>query len=555
MLKKQHNIHKRLTDLQLQQMLILREEELSWDVIATTVNRRWGANYSALILKNIHQRTLTRLIEAIKADNAPEAKSPLAPENVKYKTTESKTKKKRFTLWAVAPGAEVDAKKLAVVECYNRERNAKPVLLPGCAHMKPMQGQPKLFDEKIEPYLKHMHQEFLFNGRAKALNLQIRPQRINPLTSIERIRGKLDLLNADDYNQMIKPRNQSMFIPSPKQTMKIYATGNATPPRMIHATGFLSEPTYRMNETLGHIAAEDHVMGGLVVETDGDIFHVRQLQFNPVDGTIVDFTPEGVMRYYPNGKVKKERIEGLVVGDLHPGHDNPKALAWLEEQIKIGNPKKIFLHDWFDAITVNHHISKKILTKMLSKAGSFQTLHEEIAYARDYFQKYILDHISDDCEVYMVPSNHELFLSSWLNGGLYMKTDVPEDFKLGHQMIVEALDGIDSLRIRLDPNNRMKWPSINDDVFVEGVQCNAHGHQGPKGSRGNPGNLERVYNSVMAGHTHTASILHEYWGVGHMSSPRHGYNSGASDWTTTNGIILKGGHKQLISLVGGKWTI
>ena len=555
MLKKQYNIHKRLTDLQLQQMLILKEEDYSWDYITDTLNKRWNTSYKVSILQGIHRRTLDELVAAIVVSNKPESKSPLSPDNVKYKTTESRAKKKRFTLWAVAPGAPIDADKLAVVESYNEHRNAKMVLAPGCAHVKALHGQPKLFDEKIAPYLKNMHQEFLFNARAKALNLQIRPQQIRPLTGIDRIKGKLDLLDATEYNQLLKPRNQSLFIPSPKQQMQVYATGNSTPPRLIHGTGFLTEPNYRMEEKTGHVGAEDHIMGGLVVEVEGDVFHVRQLQFNPVDSSIVDITPEGLMRYYPDGRVKKERVEALVLGDIHPGHDNPAALAWIEEQIRIFNPKNIFCHDWFDGLTVNHHLEKRALSRMLAKIGKFKNLPEEVAYCRDFYQRYIIDHVAKDCKIYMVPSNHEKFLNSWLDGKHYTTTDDKGNFKMGHEMVLDFLNGINPLQKRLDPNNRLEWPSINDDVFIEGVQCNVHGHNGPKGSRGNPGNLEKTYGTVMSGHTHTASILHGYWGVGHISAPRHGYNSGASDWTITNGIIAKGGHKQLTSLVAGKWTI
>jgi hypothetical protein len=122
-------------------------------------------------------------------------------------------------------------------------------------------------------------------------------------------------------------------------------------------------------------------------------------------------------------------------------------------------------------------------------------------------------------------------------------------------MIVMDLDGKNPLQEMLDPEKKMIWTDENQDIWVEGVQMNVHGHLGLNGARGSKQGHELAYGDVMLGHSHTPSIYHNAFTVGHMSQERHGYNNGSSTWILCSGAVYKGGQKQLYMFVKNKFQI
>src|SRR5690606_32735218 len=146
--------------------------------------------------------------------------------------------------------------------------------------------------------------------------LRLNPQQVQPLTGIHRIRGRDQMSEDPDFQHLIKNSNAiSLIVAHSKQNMEVIATGNNTIPRILHSTGALTCPEYQRNR-IGIIAQEDHVLGGLIIEIDGDKFYPTQVQINPNDGSFVDKYGK---RFYPDGKVVQERAEAFVVGDIHPG--------------------------------------------------------------------------------------------------------------------------------------------------------------------------------------------------------------------------------------------
>lgn len=97
----------------------------------------------------------------------------------------------------------------------------------------------------------------------------------------------------------------------------------------------------------------------------------------------------------------------------------------------------------------------------------------------------------------------------------------------------------------------MIWTDVNDDIYIEGVQMNVHGHTGINGARGSKNSHELAYGNVMTAHTHSPSIYHDAFTVGHMSLNRHGYNNGAQTWILCSGAVYKGGQKQLYMIING----
>lgn len=433
------------------------------------------------------------------------------------------------------------------IQNYLKRKKAELVLLPMPAHVKALQEQPRHYDARLEPFREKMATEFTFNKHLKALEAHINPQQINPLTGLKRLRVQRYLDYDGKTGADLKPNKTSLIVAHSKQMMEVVPTGNNSHPRIIHSTGSITLPSYLRNR-IGMIANEDHKLGALIVEIEGDVFYIRQIQMNPKNGSFVDL---GV-RYHADGKAVPERAEAFKIGDIHPGHHDADAIAGMFKLWDIIKPKRIFFEDAFDGSSISHHLAHKKLTR--SKLPSyFKDLPSEIEMAKKVLED-IWDHAPKDAELIMTASNHPEHVAKYLDEGRYIN-DNAANYQLAHRMIVMDLDGKNPLQEMLDPDRRMRWTGENEDLWVEGVQMNVHGHLGLNGARGSKQGHELAYGDVMIAHSHTPSIYHNAFTVGHMSTERHGYNNGSSTWILCSGAVYKGGQKQLYMLVKNKFQI
>lgn len=433
------------------------------------------------------------------------------------------------------------------VKNFVKRNNAELVLLPMPAHVKALHKQPKHYDPRLEPYVKYFATEFTFNTHLKAIEAHINPQQINPLTGLKRLR----VHRTDDSGKIgseisAKRLKTSLIVAHSKQMMDVVATGIETHPRIIHSTGAITKPSYLKNR-IGMIANEDHKLGGLIVEIEGDIFHLRQVQFDPADGSFVDLAT----RYNADGTTVYERAEAFKMGDLHPGHEDQRVLDGHYDLWKLIKPKRTFLEDFFDGASISHHTDRKRLTKA-RLPQKFKDLPTEIEEAKRVIGE-VISHLPADGIVYATASNHPDHVMRYLDEGRYIH-DVAPNYELGHRMVVMALDGKNPLKEVLDPKGKMIWTDENEDIFIEGVQMNSHGHLGVNGSRGGKMGHEMSLGNAMVAHSHTPSIYHDLYTVGHSTHPRHGYNQGPSTWIPASGAIYKRGQKQLYMFIQGKFT-
>jgi hypothetical protein len=447
-------------------------------------------------------------------------------------------------------GKEVHAHNLfkpgfeAVKNFLNRKK-AQLIILPMPAHVKALQEQPLYYDPDLKPYSDCIATEFIFNKHLKAIEAHLNPQQTNPLTGLHRLKI---YRYTDNYEpgKEIKRMKTSIIVGHSKQMLEVVPTGNDTHPRIIHSTGTISTSDYLRNR-IGMIANEDHKLGGLIVEIQGDVFWVRQVQFDPVNGSFVDLG----RRYHADGRVTKERAQAFKMGDIHPGHHCEKALNAMYELWDIIKPRRIFFEDFFDGTSISHHLVNKRLTraKISQEMPHFIDFPTEVAMAKETLEK-IWAKAPADAELIATASNHPEHVTRYLEEARYIN-DCPANYILGHEMVIDALKGKNPLQERLDPNKRMRWTSENEDYFVEGVQMNAHGHLGIGGSKGGKASHEKAYGDAMVAHSHTPSIYHNTFTVGHMTHERHGYNNGPQTWVLCCGAVYRGAQKQLYMIVKG----
>lgn len=532
---------KTFTDAQLDKILSLKESGNTWPEVAKKLNKTWGLN----LTHKVYEGALRRFGPKVKKAREPHPYEHMTKEAIGEVNKVNTSKKERFFITAVVAAAKVHTKAFDSILSYCKKTGTELLLLPMNTQVKALQKQPNHYDPILEPYLDKFVTNYKFNENLTAVELHLNPQQIQPLTGISRIRG----MNTAEYGKLIKSsKKTSILVAHTKQNMEIKATGNDSTPRMIHSTGAITEPDHLPNR-IGSIATEDHVLGGLILEINDDEFYVTQVQFNPKTGTFVD---KYANRYFPGGKVKRERAAAFKMGDIHPGYHSEIALNVCYEIWKIAQPRKIFLEDWLDSTSASHHLEKSLITKAKIPAY-FKTIPAEFKMAKDVLYS-IADNAPKDAELFLTCSNHPLHIERYLQEGRYLK-DCSDNFDIGHRMVVDMLDGKDPLKSRIDPDNRYNWLERNQDYIVEGTQMASHGDVGVNGTRGSAAQHEIINSSSMTAHSHTPQILHGAYVVGHTTVERHGYNNGPTTWLVASGLVYDGGHKQLIIAMGKNWKI
>lgn len=455
-------------------------------------------------------------------------------EGIGHLRVEHRTPKGRFFVTAAVAGAKVNEKALLSIKNYCKRTGSKPIILAMRSHVQSFDKQPEFYDEILLPYLesKNLVTEYVFNKNLRAIDAQLNPQISDPLS-------------GQNEQGIRQDGTTSIIIAHSKQHLQSIATSCEKLPRLLLSTGCITYPKYRKN-AVGMKARNSHKMGGWVVEIDKDEFHIRPVQFDN-NGNFVSL---GV-KYKPDGTTQEIRAEGFAWGDSHFGEDDPQAKKAGFEQMKKVKPKKIFVHDISSFGSVTHHMEGKTVSKY-KRHSVFQTLASEIQAGREGILE-LVTKSPNDSDIYVVRSNHDNHLEHYIDEGRYAKDHV--NIRTVAPLLVPFLDGHNPTQIALDPEKNLIWLEDNKDIWVEGYLMSLHGHQAANGSRGNIKGFKTTVGKAIIGHSHTPGIFGDIMQVGTSSFMRLGYNSGLSSWLQANAVVYKGGFKELLISVKGKWRL
>lgn len=352
----------------------------------------------------------------------------------------------------------------------------------------------------------------------------------------------------------IKKEKGSLIFASPKFFLDYVSAKNSKKslPHGIMTTGAITNPSYNsdmyMSLRTAYIAEYDHRLGALFVQIkDNDVFHVKQLEVKCEDSSFCYLNK----RYYSN-KTVKERPEAIVLPDIHADITCPISKDVWTRIIKETKPKKVFLHDLLNGTSINHWIENDIIEKSLITKLGRDDLTKELDGVCDEINHYL-----KICEeVYIVPSNHNMWLDRWLRAAKYAKD--PKNHYIGLILAKALFEGHNPLQyyyevIKQNKNKKVIWPEMNDDIFIGNVQLNCHGHKGVNGSKGTIKGMETAYVESISGHSHSAGILRNAWKVGTSTELDEGYNAGPGTWTKTACLVYSYGERTLINDVFGEW--
>lgn len=445
---------------------------------------------------------------------------------------EGKLNDMRWIITAAQYGATPFHKQLDAMERYAKENDAQIGIIP-------INGQYR--DEPLHERI----QEYTIIGGDYALSkhlhisqFNINAQHINPLTGLRR------------FGQAKK----SFIVGSPKQQLEHVANSPRANARALMSTGVCTLPHYKDNR-IGNIASHDHIQGGLIVEVDDDtgVFYARQFQ-SKHDGSFIDLS----RMYLPKGRSKTVRPEFLVAGDIHEDEIDESAYRAFIQQVQTYKPKRVVLHDIFNGSSINPHEVGKIMGRAQRARHGKLSLGAEL-YSLGQRLEDLEKHLPKDTTVYVVKSNHDLFLDRYLESGRF--TGDPENVQLSVKLAYAMIDGKDPLQTGIKEvyghlSKRIKFLSLDSDLEVFGWQLGMHGHIGPSGSRGSMNSMEYSLGKGVVAHNHSAAILRQLYRAGTMSILNPKYTDGSTNnWTHSNVLGYSKNQAQVITSINGKYTL
>lgn len=450
----------------------------------------------------------------------------------------------RFFITTAVTGCKIDDNLYKSIESWCRKNNAELLILLAEDPAKP---KDKAGEYYIDSNLANSDGHIIIRDTSLNSNIHVSTIKLSA-KQVEATTGLDRLSKAGTF-----------IYASPKQRLKPVPIANNKHVHLLITTGAITVPDYNsemyMSLRLAYIAEFDHVMGGVIVEIEDDNrYHVRQVQANGL-GEFIDL---GV-KYRPDGSTAKERPLSLWPGDWHCGSTDPMVRACIKNMCEVLQPRNIFLNDFFDGLSINHHIEKdRIELALLSEKGllSLEQELEKMTAELAEISSWKVDHVN------IVYSNHDDFLNRYLRAAKYAETMQSQNHRISLKLALALLDGNHPLEFaanelfKFKNKDKVTWLREDQDCILAGIQHGAHGHLGANGSH-NPsaGGLERAYGTGNFGHKHSGEILRDIYIAGTSTYLKLGYNKGPSSWSNSHIITYENGSRQMIFTIDWKWHL
>lgn len=363
------------------------------------------------------------------------------------------------------------------------------------------------------------------NRNLRLRDMRILAQQINPMTGMS---SKLS-------------RDFSYIMPSAK-IRYLSVANTSSNPRALMTTGNLTKPNYKLHTAQGRKAEAQHQYGFVFVEIkSGKLFTTYQ----------VEATKNGNFYYlnekYVCGKVKKVQPEAIVLGDIHTGDTNQKALKHSLATIEELKPKCVVLHDIFNGHSIDVHSGDNLLYGLRCLKDKRDSLENELWEVYNFVWK--LSEQFPDIEFLVAESNHDIWLERYIDSKKFI--DHSQNFLHAIEMIPHILEGKKpTLQIGLElfgdlPDN-VYFGREDEEYRVRGVELLYHGHRGLNGSRGSSASFDRFNLRMISGHEHTPKLYANGMVVGTLTHLKLSYTKGAGSWMHANGILYADGKYGLL---------
>lgn len=391
--------------------------------------------------------------------------------------------------------------------------------------------------------------DYLWNVRHK-LNkhvevlgdFKIQPTASSPLTGSEALSGV-----------------ESAIIGHTKLQMRCIPTPSSRMAKIMTTTGACTEANYT-DSRAGRVGEFHHSLSAVIVEVDGNRFHLRHIHYDAKSCTATDL---GVC-YTTNGYGRATRPLALVMGDTHVDAIDPQvreATFGAGGIVATLKPERLIWHDLLDGYSCNPHHYGNPFIAVAKRRTNTDRVRDELNRAI----KFVADHTPKGCESLIVSSNHDDFLNRWLRNTDWRDDPTNAEFYLETALAVvrgSKKDGSgtqspDVMALYLERFEKLKPPMRvlrrDESVVLGGVEVGMHGDRGPNGSRGSIRNLRRIGTKSIIGHTHAPGIDEGCYQVGTSTRLNLEYTSGPSSWLNTHCVLHADGKRQLVNIIDGRW--
>jgi hypothetical protein len=414
------------------------------------------------------------------------------------------------------------------LEHYCDVNDAELIILP----MRGKDARETEFHESLDAY-EIFTGERTLNSNLKISDMKVPPQNVDPTT------GRLRFAQQD----------RTLIYPHTKQRFKAVPSSNYKHPKLLLTTGSITEPNYNESNHKGDVARRDHILGAVIAEViDDHCYNVRHIRAQK-NGKFNDM---GWL--YDGNKCKPSGVEALVLGDLHVGDTCDLTRQANYEMIEYFRPKRLMLHDVFNGHSINpHEKANKVMRTRNWKTGRLD-LETELRECGEELKNLTK---AMKGQVYVVKSNHDVFLERYLETGDFMNE--PWNAEMAMRLAYELAKGNNPLeegiKFTSGVPKRLHFLELTSDLKVEGYQLASHGHKGNSGSRNSSiRSRETAHGKSVTGHSHTPETLRDTHIVGTSTRLNLPYTEGsAGSWLAANAVLYKGGQIQILPVIGGKW--
>jgi len=451
----------------------------------------------------------------------------------------------RFIVTTAVTGCEVDEDFYASLKVYCKKNDAKLLILVAEDPARPRDketGERYIADSLYNDDDVIIVADTELNSNIKISTVKLSAKQIDATTGFNRLAEKGTFIYA-----------------APKQRLRPVPVSNKKYIHLLVTTGAVTVSDYTsemyMSKRTAYLADFDHVVGALVVELDeNDKYHFRHVQADATDGSFRDLG----FRYSPEG-VTCEAPIGIQPGDWHTGSTDPMVKACIKDMLGIYQPKYLFLHDFFDGLSINHHAEKDRITLALLAEKGLLSLDHELEQLKNEMTEITSWGAQENVIVY---SNHDDFLNRYLRAGKYTEPSQAQNHRTSLKLALALLDGLNPVEYGVNElfkfrhQKSWRWLDLDEDFIVAGIQMAAHGHLGANGKH-NPSiaGLENIYTRSNTGHTHSSEILRGAWRAGTSTYLKLGYNKGPGSWSQSHIWTYANGSRQIIYTIDGKYHL
>lgn len=437
---------------------------------------------------------------------------------------------KRFVVTSAQNSTKVHAGFLASLKAYCAENDAQLLVVP-IRYRNPTsrdESPDDWWDSKLTAHLVGQRVEIV-PGLMVMGDIKIQPTAVDPLSGLHTITG-----------------SKCGIFGHTKIAMESVPTPGTKLPKLLYTTGSITQRNYSDSKA-GKKGEFHHVYGAVIVEADGEVFHIRQVNAQS-NGAFIDLDK----KYTPNGSEPAGNPAGLILGDLHAVRADPANLASVHAMIDSLQPRRVVLHDALDFESASHHNDyfRRFLLAQQGKSNVMAELRQTCE---------VIDALAAKAKTYIVSSNHDEHLYKWLErneNGL----DI-ENALVYHQLKAEMLQAIVDTKAIPEPLEIVcrKFVKAKVDFIrygglqIHGIELGYHGDKGPNGARGSANNFDRIGVKTVIGHSHTPRIVGGCYQTGTSSMLDMGYNKGPSSWLHSHVLIYADGKRTHIHVIDGRW--